>query len=156
MLNKVWMVVFFIGIPIGFTFNLFYGVDPLNKFVFVFSIISIFVTSFENIFKRNHELIIFPQVLKMLLAVYVTIFGFASIYKTEGLIQASNITHKPTDALYFSIVTWTTLGYGDLLPTESIRLIAALEALLGTLFMPLLLAAIIFILQLNMNQSTAK
>jgi hypothetical protein len=40
----------------------------------------------------------------------------------------------PTGALYFSIVTWTTLGYGDLLPATDIRLVAALEALMGYAF----------------------
>lgn len=145
----VWGLVVFIGLPLGYTFILFFGVEPPNKFAIVFFVISIFVTSFENVFKRHHEFLIFPQILKMLLAIYVTIFGFASIYKSEGLIQAGNITHKSIDALYFSIVTWTTLGYGDLQPAESIKLLAALEALLGTLFIPLLLAAIIFTLQLG-------
>ena len=36
-----------------------------------------------------------------------------------------------TASLYFSIVTWTTLGYGDFSPEHNIRIIAALQAMLG-------------------------
>jgi len=40
--------------------------------------------------------------------------------------------------IYFSTVTWTTLGYGDVQPKPDIRLIAALEALLGYIYFGLL------------------
>lgn len=42
------------------------------------------------------------------------------------------------DALYFSILTFTTLGYGDIQPLPGYRLIAALEALYGYFFLGLL------------------
>ena len=35
------------------------------------------------------------------------------------------------DYVYYSSMTYTTVGYGDLFPTGPIRFIAALEALLG-------------------------
>ena len=35
------------------------------------------------------------------------------------------------DAVYFSVVTWTTLGYGDILPRSDFRLFAAIEAIYG-------------------------
>jgi prepilin signal peptidase PulO-like enzyme (type II secretory pathway) len=81
----------------------------------------------------------------MLLAIYASIISFANIYKFAGLnIGNGQITHTALDSLYFSIVTWTTLGYGDMHPTESIKLWAGAEALLGTIFIPLFLAAILF------------
>ena len=36
-------------------------------------------------------------------------------------------------ALYFSMVTYTTLGYGDIVPAEGIRLFASLAAMTGLL-----------------------
>jgi len=36
-----------------------------------------------------------------------------------------------TDALYFSIVTYTTLGYGDITLNESWRLLASFQAAIG-------------------------
>jgi Ion channel len=61
---------------------------------------------------------------------------FAGIYRGYGLVHAQ--TNSPLDwmtGLYFSIVTWTTLGYGDLLPKDQIRLLAAWQALLGYIFL---------------------
>ena len=35
------------------------------------------------------------------------------------------------DALYFSVVTFTSLGYGDIRPVGGARLLAGIESLLG-------------------------
>lgn len=61
---------------------------------------------------------------------------FAGIYHGAGLHHGSEID-KPTSfwtAIYFSIITWTTVGYGDYAPMESIQMVAAVEALLGYVF----------------------
>ena len=49
------------------------------------------------------------------------------------------IDNDPETCLYFSIVTWTTLGYGDYAPSLSVRMIAAQEALFGYVTMVMLL-----------------
>ena len=58
---------------------------------------------------------------------------FAIAYHGTGLIDTSNNT--PTEdrgtCLYFSIVTWTTLGYGDFRPSPAARPLAAAEAIIG-------------------------
>ena len=41
------------------------------------------------------------------------------------------VVHSFTDALYFSVVTFTTLGYGDMQPLPGWRWLAATEAALG-------------------------
>ena len=83
----------------------------------------------------------------MLLAMYVCIIGFAAHYLHLGIMYSGDIVHEPAASLYFSVVTWTTLGYGDFQPAEAVRGLAASQALLGTLFMPLLLAAFISVIQ---------
>lgn len=42
-------------------------------------------------------------------------------------------TYQPgfTDNLYFSAITYTTLGFGDITPTDAMRLFTAIEALTG-------------------------
>ena len=45
--------------------------------------------------------------------------------------------------LYFSAVTFTTLGYGDIRPTKNSRLWSASEALLGYIYLSLLLGLIL-------------
>ena len=37
----------------------------------------------------------------------------------------------PVDIMYFSLVTYTSLGYGDVTPAGNIRLLAGVEALTG-------------------------
>src|SRR3984957_6638745 len=74
---------------------------------------------------------------------------FVTRYEIYGLRSPNgNTTHDKWDALYFSIITWTTTGYGDLVPFEASRWLACCEALLGTLFNGLALAALIY--QLNL------
>lgn len=70
------------------------------------------------------------------------IFGYAVIYYFYNGIYiriANNIASynpKFLEALYFSIVTFTTLGFGDLAPKPGFfQLFASFEALLGAIFM---------------------
>lgn len=64
------------------------------------------------------------------------ICAFAAIYRVYGLDGMPPPLDRET-AVYFSIVTWTTLGYGDLKPTETMRLTAATQALLGYIYLGL-------------------
>lgn len=65
----------------------------------------------------------------------------ATLFSQVGGIQQNGevITSDPVQLLYFSIVTFTTLGYGDFQPaTELSKLVASTEAMLGSLLMALL------------------
>ena len=64
------------------------------------------------------------------------IISFAHTYRSIGL---PNVSQKE-DVIYFSIVTFTTLGYGDISPTGWARLFAVLQAISGFLFVPLLIS----------------
>jgi len=64
------------------------------------------------------------------------IFSYALIYFQFGLEysgvakdQASTSTYW--DSVYFSIVTLTTLGYGDFQPAMKLRMLAAIQAITG-------------------------
>ncbi len=61
-----------------------------------------------------------------------TIYTDAS---SQGLIGFLN-------ALYYSLVTFTTLGYGDMHPTGWLKIVSGLEALTGAVFMALIVAVI--------------
>lgn len=77
----------------------------------------------------------------------IVIVVFASIHKGAGIIYAGPMDTPGVVALdwataiYFSTVTFTTLGYGDFQPVATLRLVAAGEALLGYLFLGLLVGA---------------
>jgi hypothetical protein len=80
------------------------------------------------------------------------ILVFGAIYRGAGLISTGT-TAEPIDgttALYFSVVTWTTLGYGDFHPAGVFKLFAAAEALIGYLYLGLIVGlAAALISQLN-------
>ena len=87
----------------------------------------------------------------LLLALILLVYSV--IYR--GNIVANEKPEEPiTDmvtCLYFSIVTFTTLGYGDFAPTANVRLLAALEAILGYVFLGLLIGTTMSYLQRNLK-----
>ena len=89
---------------------------------------------------------------------FALIFGFALVYLTRGkdvdcsnehrdsanrtLAQVPGFWRRLLTSLYFSVVTFSTLGYGDWRPRRYARAFAAIEALSG----PVLMAAIVVIM----------
>jgi hypothetical protein len=72
--------------------------------------------------------------------------GFAIIYKHTGLIgPACEKFDLSWSALYFSVITWTTVGYGDFQPTPAARPYAALEAIAGLIFTGLFISTLVHI-----------
>lgn len=67
------------------------------------------------------------------------VIGFAYLYLHFGRVCHSDCTNPITsawDALYFSVVTITTLGYGDMRPTSWFgRLLASIEPIMGILLL---------------------
>jgi len=89
---------------------------------------------------------IFRLVWLVLLLMPVLILLFSYLYSVFGIVYAGaeNITAELNwkDYIYFSLVVWTTLGFGDFQPTESSRLIAGFEAAFGYLYMGLAVGSI--------------
>jgi hypothetical protein len=52
--------------------------------------------------------------------------------------QGAPVSASWHTSLYFSIVTWTTLGYGDFTVRDELQLLAALEAMAGYVFFGLM------------------
>lgn len=73
-------------------------------------------------------------------------FVGTNYYENRGYISAAEDGRAApidlADAAYFSVVTCTTLGYGDFHPHRSMRTVAALEAGVGALMLALLTAVI--------------
>lgn len=113
--------------------------DLILEAVFLVSVNIAFVSGlyYFNICLANeeHHAIQFAE---LTFTAFANLFIFANLYKAVGINSADGVTHNAVDCLYFSVVTWTTLGYGDFTPTESLRIPAAIEALLGYTFMAIL------------------
>lgn len=80
--------------------------------------------------------------LSLLVEALCMIVLFASVYHGFGLENPAPVIPSWTVAIYFSIVTWTTLGYGDFKPPVDICIIAALEAGMGYLYLGLIVGII--------------
>jgi hypothetical protein len=89
-----------------------------------------------------------------------TIFGAVCVYVLIGLLFAyadlavqtissghffaQSGMHRESDFVYFSFITMTTVGYGDLSPTTGVpRTMAVSEALVGQVFLVVLVARLV-------------
>ena len=86
----------------------------------------------------------------MFAALIAAIFGFAVLYMVFGAVGVGDIeytvgTHGPItfwDSLYFSVVSLTSLGFGDIRPLGWSRLLVAFEVIVGLSFFGLMVAKI--------------
>ena len=71
------------------------------------------------------------------------VFLFGVLFSHLGILDKDELRDDFPTTLYFSVVTWTTLGYGDYRPTVDARLFAATEAVLGYIHMGILVGLIV-------------
>ena len=76
----------------------------------------------------------------------LVIFNFAQWYLHYGLNDSGKVVYNMKSALYFSVITFTTVGYGDVVPTVDSRLIAGIEAFTGYCIMALIVASIVVVI----------
>lgn len=76
--------------------------------------------------------------LAMLAQTTVLIFVYALLYQHR--LNIPEIAFD--DALYYSVVTWTSLGYSDLNPVREMKLVTALQAITGYVFLGLLVSVL--------------
>lgn len=71
--------------------------------------------------------------------------GLAYVHTTPPfLAQPPHTPHQPSDYVYLSFVTLTTVGFGDLTPlTDLARSVVVLEALMGQIFLVTLVARLV-------------
>ena len=87
--------------------------------------------------KAKHQLL-----LMAVSFIQVVPFLFAAAYGSFGYTDLCVIGAKqPSDVLYFSYVTFTTVGFGDLHPGGLCRAIAVAEAITGYVLLGLFVAA---------------
>lgn len=90
----------------------------------------------------------------------VLILVFAWVHHQIGIVDASGPIARPTrdfgSALYFSIVTLTTLGYGDFYPMGVGRAIAAMQGLVGYTILGILVSTGFQVLRPSDGKSAAE
>ena len=108
--------------------------------------------------------VILSRILRHRRVTLETLFGAVSVYILLGLVFsyldyavqlvggtsffAQSGTHNAPDFVYYSLITMTTVGYGDLSPAVGLpRTMAVLEALTGQIFLVVLVARLVSMYQ---------
>ncbi len=90
-------------------------------------------------------LLYFAAFLGVLIAAYGYIFALVGL--NDGG-KCAGLSHDLATGVFFSVITWTTVGYGDVIAGEPLaRLFAAAEALNGYLVLALFIAALVPVFQ---------
>ncbi len=119
-----------------------------------------------NLMAANHEELGFKGYLKSLLSWFMLTFSYiiwgygerpartffsgilivclAAVLHTFGFLAKNDILFSPNffQAFYFSVVTFTTVGYGDIVPVGLSKLIAIIEAFTGIFIIPLFIVGL--------------
>ena len=81
------------------------------------------------------------------------LIAFAYVYQKVGIVDAAgpdapHQTHDFGNCLYFSVITFTTVGYGDFRPMGAVaRAMAGLQGLLGYVVLALLASTVTTVIQ---------
>lgn len=71
----------------------------------------------------------------------LTTIAFAMAYNVWGIVGPDGTTPTATDYYYFSVVTFSTLGFGDFRPEQGARMLAALQSVIGNVHLGLVVGA---------------
>jgi len=87
---------------------------------------------------QKHDAVLLANGLFFVPFLFSLVFNFRERF--DGRCLSGAETGEITEPLYFSYVTWTSLGYGDLFPIGFCRTVAVSESLIGYLFLAVLAA----------------
>ena len=110
--------------------------NPVLFWVWIVALFALFVETIYSYSLAHYVGRTRAFLMKLLMSAATNIFSFASVYRHTGIESMDGeIISNTHDAVYFSIITWTTVGYGDMVPVYDSRLIAAAQGLLGYVYM---------------------
>ncbi len=147
----IFMFLGFIVLPLFLSIELIFGEikQALSGALFVGILFTGFISAFGlirgNIKSAIHNKTTINNMfyLSLIGSLIISISWFANQYRINGIYDVNgSIVNDSLSCLYFSIVTWTTLGYGDFRPSEASRMIAAAEAIVGYIYMAVVIAAV--------------
>jgi|GEM_PF-3165582 len=121
------------------------------KFIewFVFDFTSGYFTKPINVFRSIFIIIIFSFFMYLIPCIFIrnNTFGQLKIYDKciSDNFYNGNFKEKAEvvrDIVYFDLITFTTIGYGDIYPTGWLKLYAGFEGLLGVIFISMFVVTI--------------
>ena len=77
--------------------------------------------------------------------IWFAMYNAIDILTPGSIVQSSaRVTDRATEILYFSSITLSTVGYGDIVPVHpEVRMLAAFEGIIGVLYIAILVAILV-------------
>ncbi len=163
--TKALLLIILIIIIVGFPYSVYLAsevlgesisnlADGTSKLVTIPFALVIYLMGYKYLVERNDigfvETACWFGLLSGVLVSY-TVSNYAMEYLIHSAISPTS--SNPSDYLYFSIVSFTTLGYGDFAPKQEFRLLAASEALVGYLYLGIIVGLTISLATSSRNVS---
>jgi len=76
---------------------------------------------------------------------FFTLYSALEVLRSGSFQLGNSVeTDRPSDLLYFSLITLSTIGYGDIVPVYGeARMLAALEGMIGVLYVAITIALLV-------------
>lgn len=93
----------------------------------------------------NAHLFTAASIYLLLAMQWFCIYSAFEIFRPDSFLRSSTIaTDRQTELLYFSLITLSTVGYGDIVPLNGeVRMVAALEGITGVLYVAITVAVLV-------------
>ncbi len=123
--------------------------DGFKSFVFYFIVVinGIFILEIKEFLLENKTK---RQAILDLLNTSFTAFSnigfFAYIYYKFGELEPITFKEDFIGCIYFSTITWTGLGYGDIVPLGWTRLVVSIESIMGYFYLSILVGLLLNIM----------
>ena len=126
-------------------------------FLFAIAFVALLISRIRSLFMGNGRFWI--EIVLATANVALLLVAFAAIYASLGIEDTSGSggptkTRAFVDCLYYSVVTFTTLGYGDFQPFGAARVMAALQAFTGYLVLGILASSSASLIQNSAKQAS--
>jgi Ion channel len=86
---------------------------------------------------------------------WATIYLAIDAFSPGSIRMGSDSAHRQTELLYFSLITLSTVGYGDIVPLSgTARILTALEGVTGVLYIAITLALLVARFRIESSDET--
>jgi len=140
--------------------SVFIVVEPNNQYslisafvvsIFAFVYFYLVVISVILLISENFSINPVRLIRDIIISMSYTVISFAYLYKQLGIADTSveplrEFSGTGFTYVYFSAVTFSTLGFGDFRPMPEARMVAALEALFGNLHLGIMAGAVFYLI----------
>lgn len=118
-----------------FVLAAFFGLTAVGLFSYLRSARSI----------TNQHLYTAVSIYLLLGIIWFALYNAIDILTPNSIVRtAGAMTDRSTELLYFSLITLSTVGYGDIVPVHpEVRMLAALEGIVGVLYIAIMVALLI-------------